>query len=165
MYPRRCVYTQSDGVVIPALVIAALVMATASSGAMFKPGTWYESLNRPRWTPPNWVFPLVWTVLYVMIGYAGWLAWKAGLKAALVAWTGQLVCNALWSYLFFGRREMRWAMVDVLLLQAFVLAFIGLSWRPLPLAALLFLPYAVWVTLAATLNWRMIRLNPAAAGG
>lgn len=141
-------------------VIVALVLLTASTGAMFKPGAWYRSLNRPAWTPPNWMFPVVWTVLYVMIGYAGWRVWESGNRWLLTLWFAQLAVNALWSYLFFGRRDMRLAMVDVLVLWSLIAAFIALAWSTQPLAALLFAPYALWVTTAATLNWQMIRLNP-----
>ncbi len=95
-----------------------------------------------------------------MIGYAGWLAWDAQLTLAMLAWAGQLVCNALWSYFFFGRRDMRLAMIDVTLLQIMVLTFIVACWPSLRLGALLFVPYAIWVTIAASLNLRMIQLNP-----
>lgn len=56
-----------------AVVFLVIVLAAASSGAVFKPGEWYENLRKPSWTPPNWAFPVVWTILYVLIGYAGWL--------------------------------------------------------------------------------------------
>ena len=60
-----------------AIIIAILVLATASTGAIFKPGEWYQELRRPSWTPPNWAFPLVWSILYIAIGVAGWLVWEA----------------------------------------------------------------------------------------
>lgn len=146
-----------------AIVISLLVLAAASSGAVFKPGDWYQSLNRPGWTPPDWAFPVVWTPLYIMIGYAGWLTYQAGLTAAFALWFAQLVVNALWSYFFFGKRRMRQAFADMLLLLTLIVAFIAVTWVPLRTAALLFIPYGLWVSTAGLLNRRMIQLNPDAA--
>ncbi|MEM6638950.1 MAG: TspO/MBR family protein [Pseudomonadota bacterium] len=150
---------------LPMLVITALVLMTASTGAIFKPGAWYASLDRPAWTPPNWLFPIVWTVLYVLIGIAGWRAWQAGETVLIALWLVQLAANAAWSWLFFGRRNMRQAMVDVVVLLATVIAFIAAAAATLPSAAALFVPYALWVATAATLNWQMIKLNPHRARG
>lgn len=94
-------------------IIVLLVFATASSGAIFKPGDWYASLERPDWTPQNWVFPVVWTVLYIMIALAGWLVFSAGgFGLAMMIWGAQLVLNAAWSWLFFGMRRMDLALID-----------------------------------------------------
>ena len=85
------------------IAIVIVVLAAAASGAVFKPGEWYERLEKPGFTPPNWVFPVVWSILYVMIGIAGWLAWnKAGAAAPIVIWAIQIVLNASWSAVFFG---------------------------------------------------------------
>ena len=143
-----------------AIVIALLVIGTAASGAVFKPGTWYRSLNKPDWTPPDWAFPVVWTILYVMIGVSGWLIWQAqGFGLIYIIWLIQLACNAAWSWLFFGRRRMDLAFVDICVMIVLILAYIGLA-MPVSLAAsLLFIPYAVWVILAALLNRAVWRLN------
>jgi tryptophan-rich sensory protein len=141
-------------------VIAGLVLAAAATGGFFKPGEWYDSLNKPVWTPPSWAFPVVWTVLYCMIGYAGWLVWGLGATFAFVIWVSQLLVNGLWSYLFFGAKNMKAGMVDVVLLWAFIAAFIIVTYPVSQLAALLFLPYLLWVSIAALLNLRMIQLNP-----
>ncbi|MEM9533807.1 MAG: TspO/MBR family protein [Pseudomonadota bacterium] len=145
---------------VAAGVIVILVLAAAATGGMFPPGPWYRALNRPSWTPPDWVFPTVWTPLYVMIGYAGWLVWKEANVLAGALWLAQLVFNGLWSFLFFGRRQMRGALLDLLLMQSMVLGFIVVTWSTQPLAALLFVPYAIWVSIAGLLNVRMIQLNP-----
>ncbi len=75
-----------------------LVVAVASTGAMFKPGAWYEALAKPLWTPPNWLFPVAWTILYLMIAVAGWLVWReaglAGAGPALTLYFLQLILNA-----------------------------------------------------------------------
>ncbi|KGF69648.1 CrtK [Hoeflea sp. BAL378] len=149
-----------------AIIIAILVLATASSGAIFKPGEWYQQLRRPSWTPPNWAFPLVWSILYLAIGVSGWLVWEAqGLGLAMGLWLLQLVLNAAWSWLFFGRRRMDQAFVDVCALFATILAYIAAASQVSPTAALLFVPYAVWVATAATLNRSVWRLNPDAVPG
>ncbi|MEM5492660.1 TspO/MBR family protein [Hoeflea sp. AS16] len=149
-----------------AIIIALLVLATASSGALFKPGEWYRGLRRPSWTPPNWAFPLVWSILYIAIGLAGWLVWQAeGMGIAMMLWLAQLVFNAAWSWLFFGRKRMDLAFVDVSLLLITIIGFILVAAPVSQAAALLFLPYAAWVATAATLNRSVWKLNPDAAPG
>ncbi|MEP3437643.1 MAG: TspO/MBR family protein [Hoeflea sp.] len=143
------------------IIIIILVIATASSGAIFKPGDWYRGLHRPSWTPPNWVFPLVWSILYIAIGVSGWLVWQAGGPGlAMALWLLQLVLNAAWSWLFFGRRRMDLAFVDVCALFATIIAYIVAAGVISPAAALLFMPYAAWVATAAILNRSVWRLNP-----
>ncbi|RKE79482.1 TspO/MBR family protein [Rhizobium sp. AG855] len=144
-----------------AVVFIVIVLAAASSGAIFKPGEWYETLRKPGWTPPKWAFPVVWSILYVMIGYAGWLVWTtAGWSLPMGLWTLQIVVNALWSFFFFGLRRMDLALVDVAILWLSVALFIVAAWSVVPLAALLFVPYLAWVTAAASLNHSVRRLNP-----
>lgn len=142
------------------LVFVGLVVAAASSGALFMPGTWYESLNKPSWTPPKWLFPVAWTVLYAMIAIAGWLVWKSdGFGTAIAIWAIGLVLNALWSYFMFGRHDIGLALADVSMLWIATAAFILLAW-PIDLrAVLLFAPYLVWVTFAAALNFEVWRTN------
>jgi translocator protein len=142
------------------VVFAALVALAASSGSSFMPGDWYAALNKPEWTPPNWVFPVAWTILYAMIAVAGWLSWKAGgLSVAVVIWAIGLVLNALWSYLMFGRHDIALALVDVAALWLAVAAFIVAAWRIDKRASGLFMPYLAWVTFAMALNAAVWRLN------
>ena len=144
-------------------VFAALVLAAASTGAVFKPGAWYEELRKPAWTPPNWAFPVVWTTLYIMIAVAGWLVWReAGWSLPIVFWGAQLALNAAWSWLFFGLKRMDWAMGEVSLLILSVLAFIVSAHEISTIASLLFIPYLAWVVVAAALNLRVLQLNPTA---
>lgn len=143
-------------------IFFGLVVLTASTGAIFKPGEWYIALEKPSWNPPDWVFPVVWTTLYLMIAYAGWLVWDAaGWSLAIVLWGVQLLLNAAWSWLFFGRRRMDQAFIDVMALWLCIAAFIALAWPISTLAALLFLPYLLWVSIAGALNLTVWRLNPA----
>ena len=141
-------------------IFAGIVFAAAASGSHFMPGEWYVALNKPSWVPPNWVFPVVWTILYVMIAIAGWLVWRrAGWSSALAVWVVGLALNALWSYVMFGRHEIGLALGGIGALWLSIAAFIGLAWNLDRLAAYLFLPYLAWVTVATALNFEIWRLN------
>jgi translocator protein len=140
-------------------IIIVLVIITASSGTIFKPGAWYERLEKPGWTPPNWAFPVVWTILFILIAWSGWIVWEEGARLSIGLWCVQLFFNAAWSWLFFGLRRMDFAFSDVLLLAATIIAFIASTWSVSPLAALLFLPYLAWVIAASCLNWQVWRMN------
>jgi translocator protein len=150
-------------------VFAALNFAVASTGAMFPPGAWYKTLRKPNWTPPNWVFPVVWSLLYCAIAVSGWLVWEAAGTAAwgaLALYALSLMFNAAWSALFFGLRRLDWAMADVAALWVSIAAQIIVFAPISQTAALLLVPYLVWVSIAATLNIRLLQLNgakPAAA--
>lgn len=138
----------------------AATAATAFFASRFEPGQWYETLTKPPWTPPDWLFAPVWALLYLGIAVAGWLVWREAprtLSAPLALWVAQLVLNAAWSWLFFGLHRPGAALVDIVLLLAAILAFIVAA-RPVSRAAAwLFVPYALWVGYATTLNlyiWR-----------
>jgi len=147
------------------IVFIGCVLAGAATGAVFKPGEWYETLYKPSWTPPDWAFPVVWTILYVCIAWAGVLVWRAeGVGPALIFWFAQAAFNAAWSWLFFGLRRMDLGFADVSLLWLSVIAFIVFALPVSPLAALLFLPYLAWVTVAAALNLAVWRRNPEQPG-
>jgi len=73
------------------IIIAGLVLAAAATGGIFKPGEWYDGLNKPWWTPPGWAFPVVWTILYCMIAYAGWLPVVWTILYCMIAYAGWLV--------------------------------------------------------------------------
>lgn len=149
-----------------AIAIIAIVFIAASSGAVFKPGEWYESLRKPSWTPPNWAFPVVWSLLYVGIAYAGWSIWTlSGWSLPLVFWSLQIVFNAAWSWLFFGLRRMDLALGDIAALWVSNLCFIVSAWPVSPTAALIFVPYLAWVSTAGVLNYTVLRLNAKPADG
>ncbi|MEL6366051.1 MAG: TspO/MBR family protein [Pseudomonadota bacterium] len=137
--------------------------AAASSGAVFKPGAWYEGLAKPGWTPPNIAFPVVWTVLFLLNAVAGWLVWEASGPAAwpaLAAYAVSLVLNAGWSALFFGAKRMDAALLEVAALFASIALVAVLFAAHSRTAAALQLPYLAWVSLAAVLNYRLLRMNP-----
>jgi tryptophan-rich sensory protein len=135
---------------------------TASSGAVFRPGDWYQNMKRPGWTPPNWMFPVVWSLLYTAMGVSAWMVWLAGGIAALpvlLLYTVHLGVNAAWSWLFFGRQRLDLALIDSVLLWVLIAAIIiGFASFSL-VAALLLLPYLAWVSVATALNFRLLQLN------
>lgn len=153
---------------LPALAaFAGLCVLVALSGVVFKPGPWYRALAKPSWTPPNWAFPAVWTILYMMIAVSGWLVWReAGLAAVPFGVYGvQLVLNGLWSGLFFGLRRPGLALLDIAALWLAVALNIAVFAPISPAAAWLLAPYLAWVTVAAALNRAVWRLNPGAFAG
>lgn len=141
-------------------VFVALVAAAASFGATFRPGAWYAGLEKPFWTPPNWVFAPVWTILYVMIAVAGWLVWRReGWSAALYVWGLGLVLNMAWSWLFFGQHWIGAAAIEILLLWLAIAGFMLLTARSHAAAFWLFVPYSAWVSYATSLNLAIWMLN------
>ena len=138
--------------------------AAAASGAMIQPGAWYESLNKPRWTPPDWVFPLTWTLLYVLMALAGMrLSQVAGSELALALWSWQIALNTLWTPVYLGLPRIRAAMVVMVFLWLAVAAATWTFFTVDFVSGLLFAPYLVWVTIAGALNFSTLRLNPQAA--
>ena len=137
--------------------------AMASSGAVFKPGDWYETLAKPWWRPPNWLFPIAWSVLYVCIAVSGWLVWKTsgftGAGTALAVYGLQLLFNGAWSGVFFGLRRIDLAFAELVLLWLSIVATVVLFAPISLLAAELLLPYLVWVTFAGVLNLSIWQLN------
>ncbi len=130
--------------IVALIVFLALNLATASSGALFPPDRWYATLRKPTWTPPNWAFPLVWTVLFCAIAVSGWLVWEAAGWAAwpvLALYLFHLVVNAAWSFLFFGLKRLDWAMIEVIGLWIVIAILIVLFSSYSMIAALLLVPY------------------------
>jgi len=141
----------------------ALCFIAAAFGSWFEPGSWYESLNKPGWTPPNWVFPVVWPVLYLMMALAAWLIWKDfGFQEGReeLRWFGiQLGLNAAWSWIFFGEHMIGTALGEILLLWIAILFTTLLFWNKSKPAALLMLPYLLWIGYASALNYSIFQLN------
>jgi translocator protein len=141
----------------------ALCFAVAWFGAQFQPGDWYRELAKPSFTPPGWLFGPVWTVLYATMGVAAWLVWRdygfAGAPAALGLFVIQLGLNGLWSFVFFGLQRPALAFLELVLLWLTILATLKAFWRHKPPAGWLLLPYLLWVSFAALLNFAIWRLN------
>ncbi len=137
--------------------------AAASPGALFMPGEWYASLQKPTWNPPAWVFGPVWTTLYTMMAVSAWLVWKRGgfvaQRKPLALFLTQLVLNAAWTPLFFGLHLIGLAFAEMILLWL-AIATTLVAFRPVnPTAAWLLVPYLAWVSFAAVLNGALWNLN------
>ncbi|HEU4894458.1 MAG TPA: TspO/MBR family protein [Acidimicrobiia bacterium] len=146
------------------LVFAAATALVAWLGSMATQESvdsqWFESLQKPGFYPPNQAFGIVWTVLYVMIAFAGWLAWRnGGGLATLRPWTLQLLLNLGWTVVFFGLQEPAWAMVVIVALFAAAAWCAVRMWAVSRAAAWLFVPYIAWIGFAGTLNGAIIALN------
>jgi benzodiazapine receptor len=146
---------------IPLLLFLVLV---AGGGALIgtgnTPGPWYDSLEKPWFNPPNWVFGPAWTTLYVLIAIAGWRIWRQRRTGgAMTAWWVQLGLNFLWSPVFFTLQRPDLALVVVVGMLLAILTFIALAWTRDRPAALMFVPYAAWVTFATTLNAAIYAMN------
>lgn len=116
---------------------------------------WYKTLVKPTGTPPNWVFPVVWTVLYTMIAISWWLVWIAPTKNKSFAYWAfgiQLFLNFLWSWLFFYYQRPSIALADIVVLWLAIATTIYAFWRHSKLAACMLIPYLIWVAYAARLN-------------
>ncbi|MBL1269018.1 MAG: tryptophan-rich sensory protein [Halomonas sp.] len=153
------------GSLLALLVSLLLVGLTASTGARFRPDGWYRELSKPSWTPPDIAFPIAWGILYLLMAIAGWRiymaddsAWRS---ASLAAYALQLMVNAAWSWLFFGRKQIVAALVDIMVLLALITVTIALFSQVDTLAAWLMVPYGLWVALALALNATIFRLNKA----
>jgi tryptophan-rich sensory protein len=125
---------------------------------------WYATLNKPSFSPPNWLFAPIWTFLYILMGLSAALVWQKGLRnpqvrTALVVFLIQLTLNMIWPAIFFGFRSLIFGLVDILFLWAMILVTIArFSKVSIPAAALL-IPYILWVTFASGLNLGIFLLN------
>ena len=152
------------------LVWLLLAFAAAAVGgfASADASDFYRDLVRPSWAPPGWLFGPVWSVLYALMGVAAWLVWRArgfgGARNELLVFVIQLAVNALWTWLFFVWRQGGLAFAEVLLLLALILATIVLFWRVNRIAAVLLIPYLLWVSFASALTFSTWRLNPGSLG-
>ncbi|PUA82425.1 TspO/MBR family protein [Nocardioides currus] len=140
-----------------AAVAAVAVVGGLAAGSA---GDTYRDLDLPPFAPPSWLFGPVWSVLYVMIGVAGWLLWRTrGWDAALTLWAVQLVLNLAWTPLFFAASRYTLALVDIVALALMILGLIWLARSRSTTAAWLLVPYAAWVCFATALNAGIVILN------
>jgi len=148
------------------MIFLALCLAVSALGAAATAtsvGTWYRTLAKPPFNPPDWIFAPVWTALYFMMALAAWRVWRRdGLRqarAALTLFALQLALNLAWSVLFFGMRAIAAALVEIVVLLVAILATALVFWRRDRVAGMLFVPYASWVAFAVVLNAALWRLN------
>jgi translocator protein len=147
-----------------ALVVLLILCSTVAGlgGLATTPNiaNWYANLAKPAWTPPDWVFGPVWSILYLSMAVAAWLVWRQGNATVPMTLFGiQLAANAAWSWLFFGLHSPGAALIDIVLLWAAIAATTIAFWRRSRLAGILFLPYLAWVSFAVALNCAIWRWN------
>lgn len=149
------------------IVCFALCFSVAALGAMATtpniPG-WYASLNKPPFTPPNYVFPVVWNILYALMAISLWRLWEAAADnartRAVALFLMQLAVNLAWSFIFFGAKAIGAGLITILVLDALVIWTICAAWKVDRFAAALLLPYLLWIGYATALSVEIFRLNP-----
>lgn len=154
--------------IIQFIVAIGVSLAAGWIGAIFTAPaipTWYAGLTMPAFSPPSWVFGPVWTVLYILMGIALYLVWSKGLRhknvqVATAIFGVQLVLNVLWSFVFFGMQAPFFALIGILFLWTAILMTIVFFDRVSVPAAVLLVPYFLWVSFAAYLNYGIYALNP-----
>ena len=157
-----------DGNIIVKLIICIIAcFAAAGFGGIFTSKAipdWYRGLKKPPYTPPNWVFGPIWTVLYILMAVSAFLVWQEGLSTpgvtiAFTLFWIQLTANALWSYVFFTRRSFIGGIINIIILWLLILATIITSFPVSIIAGILLIPYILWVSIATYLNVGIWVLN------
>jgi translocator protein len=148
---------------VPFVVVCFVAAGIGSLFTSRSVKTWYPQLHRPEWTPPDWIFGPVWTVLYLMMAISAWLVWRStdwsSARLALALFAVQLILNTLWSVVFFGLRKIGAAFGEILLLLTMIVATTVAFQAISLLAAWLLLPYLAWVWFASYLNFRIWQMN------
>jgi len=142
-------------------LLAGMIGSLVTSPAIT---TWYARLQKPFFTPPNWVFFPVWTVLYIFMGISLYLVLQNGLenravRQGVAIFSAQLAVNALWSFAFFGMQSPQNGLITILVLLVLIITTIVLFWRISKPAAVLLVPYICWVCIATALNMMILVLN------
>jgi tryptophan-rich sensory protein len=151
--------------------VAGIAVAVAVAGGLAtETGPWYQALRKPEWQPPGWVFGPVWTTIFALAAVATTITWRAAPDwdarwIILLVFGANAVLNILWSVAFFTLRRPDWAMMELVLLWLSIAAMIAVAARFSMLAALLLVPYIVWVSIAGMLNRAILRLNGPFGGG
>lgn len=152
---------------LPAIISVVICEVIGILGSLFTAPaipTWYANLEKPSFSPPNWLFAPVWTTLYALMGVSAFLIWREGLekkqvKTALIIFAAQLVLNFFWSFLFFKMQNPFLALIEILVLWFFILLTIFSFLKISKSAVLLLLPYLLWTSFAALLNFYIFKLN------
>lgn len=150
---------------LPLLSALAWMVGLCLVGGLMTPrANWYARLRKPSWQPPGWAFGPGWTIILGFAACAAVRAWNAGdapqHRDVLILFGVNGVFHLAWSPLFFKLQRPDWALIEVPFLWASVLAMVIGLWPIDQLAALLILPYLAWVAFAASLNWKVVDLNP-----
>lgn len=153
------------GSILALAFFVGISLATGFIGSIFtidSVQTWYTTLNRPFWTPPNWVFGPVWTTLYVLMGTAAYLvsrSKKLGKTFVLWLFLAHLLVNLFWSISFFAMQELLLPVIVIVFLLGLIVLLMRLFWRYSHIATYLMVPYLLWVSYATTLNIGILFLN------
>ena len=151
---------------LPVAIALGWAVALCLIGGLMTPrANWYESLNKPSWQPPGWLFGPAWTIILGLAAWSGVLAWNAAdtpadRTAVIILFSVNGLLHILWSPLFFKLQRPDWALLEVPFLWGSVAAMVAGLWPTSEKAALLILPYLAWVSFAAYLNLTIVRLNP-----
>jgi benzodiazapine receptor len=157
--------SSSGSLRLQSLVAAGIALSVAATGgALTILDDWYFGLVQPSFKPPDWAFGPAWTILFILMAISGVLGWRAAADQAqrvrlLGFWAFNIVCNLVWSLLFFYLQRPDWALVEVVFLAASVALLIRHLWPYSPRAAGLLLPYLAWVCFAAAVNLGVVMLN------
>lgn len=149
------------------IVSIVICQAAGFFGALFTTPsipTWYESLQKPIFNPPNVIFAPVWTFLYFLMGVSLFLVWKSGIgkkevKEGILFFFCQLLLNIVWSILFFGLKQPLFAFIEIIILWIFILLTIVYFFKVSRIASILLIPYILWVSFASVLNFSLWKLN------
>jgi tryptophan-rich sensory protein len=145
-------------------IIVSFATSAVGAVASVQARSFYGQLTQPAWAPPGWLFGPAWTTLFTLMAIAAWLVWRSGgfreNRIALTLFLVQLSLNALWSWLFFAWNRGALAFVDIIVLWLFIVATLVSFWRANRLAGALLIPYVLWVSFAAALNYSVWQLNP-----
>lgn len=148
------------------IISIALPVAVGALSSFFTvtgEGSWYQTISKPSWNPPGWIFGPVWTTLYILMGIAFFLVWRSpeskARKMAMLLFGIQLLFNFFWSFIFFDQQLIGLALVEIAVLWIFILLSIFAFARVNKTAAWLLVPYISWVSFAAILNYTIWKLN------
>ncbi|WP_420132145.1 TspO/MBR family protein [Rhodopseudomonas sp.] len=149
----------------PILVAFAIaILVGLLGGSLTDTGAWYQSLTKPSWQPPDWAFGPAWTVIFALAAMSAVNAWRTATTRAQREWVIGIFAangffNVLWSMLFFTVQRPDWALLEVPLLWLSVLIGMVAFWSRSRAASYYLVPYLLWVSFAAYLNWTVVRLN------
>ena len=149
---------------IVSISIPLLIGFTSGFFTITGVGSWYQTIQKPSWNPPGWVFGPVWTTLYVMMGIALFLIWKSSAnkdvkQTAILLFSIQLILNFFWSFIFFNQQQPGWALVEIIILWSAILITIFSFSKINNTASWLLVPYISWVSFATILNYTIWKLN------
>ncbi len=160
---RNSVEMKTEIRIIGLILSIVICFLPALIGARFGPDEWYLQLRKPVWTPPGYLFGPVWTFLYAAMGVSAWMVWQqhgfGRARFALSLFIAQLVLNGAWTWIFFGLHALGAAFLEITILWLLILATLIAFWRKQKVAAILLIPYLIWVGFASVLTYTIWQLN------